>query len=191
MAIGTIPAEIARKSTTQKLDFLMAVQSGAYTNANLSWTLGLPYWVQLPFGHVTAGAEVDTGYDLPAAGILRDILIEITTADAGETLDVGLLSTGGAGFDINGFAAAVPLDTLGWIRPEGACAGSGASYIWTTNYRGALLAHYTAGTNADDRGIYLEAPHMTDSVANKSVSYTVSSSDTAHGNIWLRIENLA
>lgn len=123
------------------------------------------------------GSEQDTGWDLPAKGVLLDVFIDVTTAEATggtKTIDVGLLSSESGG-DADGFIAALSVSATGVKRGQaGVTTG-----VLSSNTRGALLADYTAGTNADDRGLYREKPHLLTSVTARSVTYTAKSSDWA------------
>lgn len=69
--------------------------------------------LMLPFGAETV--ETDTGFDLPQGCAIDPdrVLLKVTTADAGHTLDVGLLSTE-VGGDTNGFVAAGVLTAAGY-----------------------------------------------------------------------------
>lgn len=106
-----------------------------------------------------AATEKDTGFDLPAKCFVLDRLhgcgVRVTTLDATEDIDVGILSTESGG-DANGLIAASDLDN--------------ATLVIGTN--GALFS-----TNA---------PHASDSITGKSISYTLTTgTDTAKGFIIL------
>jgi hypothetical protein len=136
------------------------------------------------------GAEQDTGFDLPAKAVLIDVFVDVKVAEATggtKTLDVGLLSSEGGG-DFDGFVDGVSVATTG-LKRAGATVtvGSNETYISATT-RGVLLASFLAGANVDgDGGHYLEKPHMSSSVAAKSVSFKAGSNDFVEfrGSIWL------
>jgi hypothetical protein len=132
--------------------------------------------VAIPFSYadVTADAtETDTGMDLPLyAAVLPTPLVRVLTADATETIEVGLLSTETAG-DADGFIDAVSVDTVGLFKATGANAG---------NTMGALF-EVQDSANAGD---IVEEPHAITGANARSVSYTLTAgSDTAEGIILL------
>lgn len=117
---------------------------------------------KIPFdiADTAAATETDTGFDLPEDSMVLDRLhgngVNITALDATETMDVGLLSSESGG-DANGFNAATDV-------------GAATGYVLATN--GALFSS--------------NAPHLTESVAARSVTYTLTAgSDTAAGFILL------
>lgn len=114
--------------------------------------------MKIPFSHVDdAGdaTETDTGFDVPAKAVLLDRLhgmgLDVTAADATETIDFGILSSETGG-DANGLIAASSVGTAGLV-------------IGTN---GALFSS--------------NAPHLSDAVTGKSLSYTLTAgTDTAKG----------
>ncbi len=70
----------------------------------------------VPFLFSASGAEVDTGFNLPADLLLKDCFVRVTTVDATETLDVGLLSTETGG-NADAFIVAASVATLGVVLP--------------------------------------------------------------------------
>lgn len=135
--------------------------------------------------HVAAGdhtAETDTGWNLPAKSIVRDVFIDVTTGDGGKTVDVGTLSSE-VGGDANGFVAAASLATPGLVRAGATLDGTGNWFVATT--RGALLCKCVAGANADDRGLYAETPYLSTAATAKSISYTASAASTAVYDIYV------
>jgi len=108
-------------------------------------------------------AETDTNFTLPDSAIVTDVMINVITVDATETVDVG---TAGTSNDPNGFLAAVSLATAGLVK------GSLADGAITL---GALLLEET-GTGADVA--YARTKDIT--AGGDPVSYTCSAgSDTA------------
>jgi hypothetical protein len=135
--------------------------------------------------HVAAGdwsTETDSTWDLPAKALVMDVFVDVTTLQAGKTVNIGLKS-GESGGDADGFAAALSLAAAGIVRPQAALDG-GAAY-WAANSRGVLLSNYVAGTNADDRGLYQEKPHPSTAVTAKSLTYTTSTVVTAVFDIYV------
>lgn len=120
--------------------------------------------MKIPFSYVDQrgdAAETDTGFDLPV-GMVLDRLhgcgLYVTAIDATETIDVGLgeVFPAETGGDANGLIVGSSVGTLGQV-------------IGTN---GALFS-----TNA---------PHKSDAVAAKSLTYTLTTgSDTAKGFILL------
>lgn len=136
----------------------------------------------VPFG-VSDNVETDTTIDFPLGALVYDARLLVTTADATETLSVGLLSTESGG-DADGFLAGISVAATGWVAPAASTVGGSETYLSAVTY-GALLGEFLAGSNsAGDVGTFLRF-HKQITVA-KSVSYTGSSgSDTAAGFIFL------
>lgn len=135
-------------------------------------------------------SETDTTEDLPAAALVRDVLVYVSTADAGVTVDIGTLSSEDGG-DADGFADALSVAATGWVRPQASVTAGGSETYYSANTRGALLADYIAGTNADgDFGLYHEKVYATDSQTAKSVSITSSESTTAVFDIYVLYDAL-
>ena len=107
--------------------------------------------------------ETQTEFTLPTNAITRDVYLNVITADATETVDVG---TAGTSNDPNGFLAAVSLASTGIVK------GSLADGAITL---GALLYEET-GTGADVA--YARTHDIT--AGGDPVTYTCSAgSDTA------------
>ena len=139
----------------------------------------------IPFG-ASDDSETTTYIELPTDLAVTDVLLDISALDAGETLDVGLLSSEANG-DADGFVAAASVATALKLRP-GATVTTGNNEVYVSaSTRGALLVDtFTAGSDAvEDTGTYVEMLHRCDGTA-KTVTYTGSAnSDTAAGVIWL------
>jgi len=152
-----------------------------------------PRILKIPFGHETS--ETDTGVDLPDKAMVLDVWLEVTTADSGITIDVGLLSTESGG-DADGFLDGAPLDStglvFGGITPT-ITSGTNNTYLASVARTiGVLLADLdvVAGQDVADGGdgacVYERKPFPTDSVTAKSISYTCSAgADTAAGYIYI------
>lgn len=144
----------------------------------------------VPFG-ASDNAEVDTGIDLPANLLIKDALLKVTTVDATETLDVGILSSESGG-DADGLLMVMDVANLGFVNPFGVVTDGGTiDYVLHTSGRGALLKQGIAGANAVATvGGVQPRYYRTDGTA-KSVTYTGSSgSDTAAGYICLAYTRL-
>lgn len=108
-------------------------------------------------------AETDTNFTLPDSAIVNDVMINVITVDATETVDVG---TAGTSNDPNGYLAAVSLATAGLVKGD---LADGAITL------GALLFEET-GTGAD----VANARTRDITAGGDPVSYTCSAgSDTA------------
>lgn len=120
--------------------------------------------------------ETQTNFTLPASAIVHDVMLNIITADATETVDVGTMGTSN---DPNGFLALASLATVGLVKGAATVTtGTNENYISASTY-GALLADFTAGTDvATDVGTYVRKEDIT--AGGDPVSYTCSAgSDTA------------
>jgi len=106
-------------------------------------------------------SETQTGFTLPASAIVHDVMLNVITVDATETVDVG---TQGTSNDPDGYLDAVSLAVAGLVR------GSLADGAVTL---GALLFEITEATTAAARN-----PDIT--AGGDPISYTCSAgSDTA------------
>ena len=144
----------------------------------------------LPFG-ASDNSETDTGIDLPANLLVRDAFIRVTTADATETLDVGILSSESGG-DADGLLMLMDVANLGFVNPFPVVTnGTNIDYNVHTSGRGALLKQGIAGADAVATcGGVQPRFYRTDGTA-KSVTYTGSTgSDTAAGYIILSYTRL-
>lgn len=121
--------------------------------------------------------EQDSGWDLPAKAIVLDTWVDVTTADTGETLDVGT-AVGESG-DPNGFLAAVSVNATGIQR--GVLTAGGVTL-------GALMIETVTDSNTDT----LSARIPCVSQGGKSVVYTGSSAtNTMRGAIYILYIELA
>lgn len=146
----------------------------------------------VPFGASNA-VETDTGLDLPAGCVLHpsSVFLRVTSADATETIDIGLLSSESGG-DADGLVALATVATAGWVNlwPT---INNGATIDFTNgNTFGALLGNSITGSDAVATcGGFYPRSHRTDGVA-KSISWTGSAgSDTAAGYAYLGYHKLA
>lgn len=142
-----------------------------------------------PFVFNAGGTEVDTGIDFPLNVVVKPILVEVVTADATETLNVGILSSETGG-DADGLAVGVSLANAGFIRPWIATDGTTEDFIATPT-TGALIGLGSAGTDgANDFGQPGGWGHVVSGSNGRSLSYTPSTSDTAAGYIYAPFKHL-
>lgn len=140
----------------------------------------------VPFG-ASDNTETDTGINLPANCLITPygIKLRVTTADSGETLNVGILASESGG-DADGFIAAAVMTNLGFVEllPQ-ITGGTNIDYVGT-NYIGALVSTSIAGADAVATvGGFTPEVYRTDGTAT-SISYTGSAgSDTAAGYIYI------
>ena len=186
-------------STTSVDLVLMTASHGAYFFQGVGYSchrldvnpFQRDHLLVLPFG-VSDNSETDTGIDLPANMLVKDAFIRVTTTDATETLDVGLLSSESGG-DADGFLLLCSVATAGFVDPNPVVTGgTNIDYLVHTSGYGALLKQGIAGADAVATvGGFARRYHRTDGTA-KSVTYTGSSgSDTAAGYIYLQYTRLA
>ena len=153
-----------------------------------------PVWVdtqkrtqmlKLPYNYVNMPltTEYDTGFDFPTNAMVYPygMGVYVLATDAGETIDVGPLSTE-AGGDADGFMAAVPISgSNGTFREPGFTITT----TWATaQLWGALVMYFTAGGSADDRGNMIPKGWICDGTS-KSLSFTPSTWDTATGFVFV------
>jgi len=153
---------------------------------------------KLPFTASTT--EKDTGWDLPSTAVVIDVLVEVTTAESGIFMDVGLLSTESGG-DPDGFLRDVPVSSTGvfsggfWVTKT---TGVNEKYISAvTQTIGEMLSYtsYELGSDvAGDHGyaVFAREIYPAARVAAKSISYTHSAGASAvKGNIYIIYFDLA
>jgi len=145
----------------------------------------------IPFG-ASDNAETDTGIDIPANCIISplDVKLRVTTIDATETIDFGILSSEANG-DADGFVTLASVGTSGFVEllPQ-ITNGTNIDYVGP-KYVGALLATSIAGADAVATcGGFTFKNYRTDGTA-KSITYTGSAgSDTAAGYLYLSFQKM-
>ncbi|MEM2849057.1 MAG: hypothetical protein QXI36_02135 [Candidatus Bathyarchaeia archaeon] len=163
----------------------IAKKYGRFYDLNIVHDLTLKYGavkvLEIPFTAQT------TGIDLPAKAAILEALVDVTTADSGITIDVGLKSTESGG-DADGFLDGVSVASTGLKKGENTItAGSNNTYVSGTTI-GVFLRDLIVGedvANGGD-GMVCRTPFLSDSVTAKSVTYTCSAgADTATGNIYI------
>lgn len=119
--------------------------------------------------------ERDTGYDLPARAIVRDVFVYVTAAaSAASVVDVGLLSSSSGG-DADGFLDGI--SSTGTGLKLGAFTAS-TSVGATANTFGVLLSHFNAGSTVNVNQLATNKSFASDAVTAKSISWTINSTDT-------------
>jgi hypothetical protein len=148
--------------------------------------------VAIPFG-ASNNVETDTGLDLPANCLLTayDVSLRVTTADATETIDVGLLSSESGG-DADGIITLGDVGTTGWRELLPQITGGSTIDFTPVGYVGALLATKITGSDVVATvGGFTSKRYRTDGTA-KSITWTGSAgSDTAAGYVYLSWDRLA
>lgn len=136
--------------------------------------------VRLPF--VKSTTEASTGFLIPAGAIINDVFIEVSTAVAESTIDIGILSTE-VGGDADGFVDGESCAATGRVQHVEYNTSADA------NTRGVLLVASDIKT-ADSTALYYSIPkqHIGDGVA-KTITYTTSN-HTIAGNIFVVFDAL-
>jgi len=153
---------------------------------------------KIPFTASTT--EKDTGWDLPSTAVVIDVLVEVTTADPGIIMSVGLLTTETGGV-LDGFLSGVSMASVGMVAgvlSATKTTGVNENYISAVGCtRGPYLRflEYELGSDvAGDHGfvVYEKRVYPAATAAAKSVSYVHSAgADTAAGNIYIIYFDLA
>lgn len=126
---------------------------------------------------ISAGTEVDTGWDLPDDAVVLDTFVNVETHEqtgTTKTISAGLLSSESGG-DADGFIAALSVASAGYKAAATALDG-GSAYFNTTTI-GALMRFFVQGADAADRGLFAPRRHVAGSVTAKSVSVTAGDTD--------------
>lgn len=133
-----------------------------------------------PLAFDASGAEVDTGLDVPYKSHIYDAGIEVVTTDSGETCALGLLSSETAG-DADGIMLATSTANAGFFGLYAITDGSSEDYVSAAR-SGLLMGLGSVGTDAgNDFGQPGGPGHYVTGSNAKSITYTVSSSDTFAG----------
>jgi hypothetical protein len=150
---------------------------------------GVDKCIVIPFSASDA-TEVNTGIELPSNTWVKDVVVEVATADDTETLDVGLLSTQDSG-SAAGLLNDVTMSPTGFKKPLLITTGATETYI-STAYYGPLMGPILLGSNSDgDFGMGTVPGHLRNATTASVISYTGSSgSDTAAGYIYVFYKHL-
>jgi hypothetical protein len=124
--------------------------------------------------------ETSTGVYLLYGMAVLDAWLNVTTADSGKTLDVGINSNHSG--DSNGFIAAASLTSALMVYP-----GAAFSTQITAITRGALLCDGATGSGSDDRGMYIPKPYIVPASTSIDVTFTFSATSTAVVEIYLKV----
>ena len=129
----------------------------------------------------TNATEKDTGFDLKAGWTVLDAWIVVNTADTGETVDVGTDS------DADGLIDGASLATTGLVYPDAVVTAGNTETYYSATTRGALLADYIVGKDADqDYGLFHKKPYTV--AADIDLTFKTSDgTDTAAFDIYLLI----
>ena len=134
----------------------------------------------------TTATEKDTGFDLKAGWTVLDAWIVVNTADTGETVDVGTNSNDSGG-DADGLIDGASLATTGLVYPDAVVTAGATETYYSATTRGALLADYIVGTDADqDYGLFHKKPYTVSTDIDLTFK-TSSGTDTAAFDIYLLI----
>jgi hypothetical protein len=118
----------------------------------------------IPIAVVAATSENDTGYDLPAKSIVKNVWVDVTTAPTAGTTKLIDVGTDGSGSnDPNGWLAGVSIATLGLHK---------GTLLSTGQTLGALLS-----VNEDGSGALVPEPDIAS--GGESITYTYSAADIA------------
>lgn len=113
-------------------------------------------------------SEQDTGWTLPAKCVVLDVFLDVTTADASQTLDVG--TDGSGSNDPDGFLDGVSVNDTGVVK---------GTLLNTGQTKGALL-------RADESGAGVLVPEFDVTSGGESITYTGSdTTNTMRGAIYV------
>lgn len=173
-----INAKLAAGFVALRGDLLVAWGAGCVAPAI---KLSDGYGVRIPF--VKKTSEYDTTIDLPTGIIVNGVLVEVVTADASGTIDIGILSSE-AGGDADGFIDGESLAATGFTNHNMVDA-TAANITW-----GVLLDEVQI-KDATGTPVYtpIKSFHVCDGTA-KSISYTTSN-HTVTGNFYISVMSKA
>jgi len=132
--------------------------------------------VRLPFS--TDAALVNTGFTIPVGAIVRDVLIEVTTASTTGHLTIGLLTGNTAGFCGGGVTVVgdtptfgKSLEYAGWHQCHAVLTA--ATVGWLDRYisafhSGVYLSRGAIGGTLTHAGSYIKYPYIANAAANVS-----------------------
>lgn len=129
----------------------------------------------------TATTEQDTGFDLPLNAIVLDAILEVTTAAASQTINIGLSSGETAG-DADGFLAAAASSATGFVNCNAAINNGTNIDFANGQCYGVLLASAINGSDAvATQGGFARRNHFVTGSNAKSITYTRSNSTSSAG----------
>jgi hypothetical protein len=164
-------------SAANKGDMLAAFSGGRLVAGKMTQD---GFAVRLPF--VKHTAETSTGFVVPSGAVINDVYVEVSTAVASSTIDVGLLSTE-VGGNADGFLDGESCAATGRVQHHNGDATA------ANNTLGAFLTLATI-KDATSPANYYAVPkrHVGDGTA-KTITYTTSN-DTIAGNIFVVFDGL-
>jgi hypothetical protein len=121
---------------------------------------------KITIGFADGTTETDTAWDIPSNALVREVYVNVTTAEATgttKTVDIGLLASESGG-NADGFIDGLSVATTGVIYPT----------LTTTATWGVLLLENGLATSEK-----VVVPHDAGSVTAKSISWTPGSNDFA------------
>lgn len=139
----------------------------------------------LPFSidDTTATTETDTGFDLPTNGAVlpTGLGVSVLTADATETMEVGILSSESGG-NADGLLDNISVASAETVIADATVTTGGSESYFSATTFGVAMAQFTAGSDsAGDVGTFNPRAYVCNGTA-KSISYTLSSgTNTAEG----------
>jgi hypothetical protein len=144
----------------------------------------------VPFTNASAATEVDSGIDLPKNSLVKDVQVEVTTAESSKTISAGLLSSGTGG-DADGFIVTASTTTAGYVATTTVTTGSNENYLSAFLY-GALLGSLKVGVDTAGRtGQTLVSGYKVTGSNTTRISYTSSSgASTGAGNLYFFVDLL-
>ena len=121
-------------------------------------------------------AEQDSGWTIPTGAVIHDVILQVDTADASQTLAVG--TDGSGSNDPDGFLDDVSVAATGLVRGVPTFTTGSSEVFFASSTVGDLLAPVqTAGSDAaTDVGTYIELPDLTSGGDN----LTYTGSDTTN-----------
>jgi hypothetical protein len=146
-------------------------------------------WIRQKIDFNTANSEV-ASFVLPKGAIIHPdfLYIDVVTADAAITVDVGILSTETGG-DADGLIDGASVASTGIVRPTMTITqGTNAQYISATTYGILILPAALKGANvAGQNAVPRLLPFLSNGLA-QTVSYTVlTGADTFTGFLCFRV----
>lgn len=177
-----ILSKMAAGSAANKGDLLACLSGGLLVAGKMTKD---GFAVRVPFTN-SAAAEVSTGLVLPAGAVVNDVFVEVTTAVALSTIDVGLLASGDdaeIGGDADGFLDGEACTAPGKVQHVQFNATAGSNTLGDLLVAGDIKS-------ADSTALFFSVPkqHVCDGVA-KTVTYTTNDKAVA-GFIYIVLDNV-
>jgi hypothetical protein len=133
--------------------------------------------LQFDIGRVAG--EIDTGFDFIAGDVIKDVWVDVLTAEATgttKTVDIGLLSSESGG-DADGLVDGAVTSATGVIQPKATITTGSNTKFFASTTRGVLMQDFQAGSDVDqDEGVAYNKDHVVTTAL--SVTYTIGSTAT-------------